>query len=440
MKKISFLLILLSIFSFSLMAQELESDSENFEESDKIAENDEFTDFDDFDSIFDDAEDIEEAVVEEKTSASNTQTVVSSAFSSMVHFSGTFTGDVGLAYVKNDADNVNDEKDKPSGYFTLKNSLNMLVKPSNIFVIHGTLDTGIDYGFNLSLSSLYFDYILFDHLYITAGKKSISWGNLRLFNNSTYYGCGVHSGGLYSTGPRYVDIFAEDGAQLSLELRYPWTFGTITFATTTNQTSSLEIDTMNYYGSIEVSVFNTNINLFAKRPEKASSKDPETKEVDPEKRKMNLVGLELKRTIFGFDTYMQTIARIKGFNNLTSSEGYQYIIATAGLYRLWDAFDPNVGFNIEYQHEFNTTTPEEHYDRLAFEGGIKRLGKKKNIKFGVMSHYNITEKYGFSGLTFIISGICPYADWSNKFAVGYGDKYENPVFMLSSAISLSLDY
>ena len=440
MKKISFLLILLSIFSFSLMAQELESDSDNFEESDEMAENDEFTDFDDFDSIFDDAEDVEEAVVEEKTSASNTQKVVSSAFSSMVHFSGTFTGDVGLAYVKNDADNVNDEKDKPSGYFTLKNSLNMLVKPSNIFVIHGTLDTGIDYGFNLSLSSLYFDYILFDHLYITAGKKSISWGNLRLFNNSTYYGCGVHSGGLYSTGPRYVDIFAEDGAQLSLELRYPWTFGTITFATTTNQTSSLEIDTMNYYGSIEVSVFNTNINLFAKRPEKASSKDPVTNEVDPEKRKMNLVGLELKRTIFGFDTYMQTIARIKGFNNLTHSEGYQYIIATAGLYRLWDAFDPNVGFNIEYQHEFNTTTPEEHYDRLAFEGGIKRLGKKKNIKFGVMSHYNITEKYGFSGLTFIISGICPYADWSNKFAVGYGDKYENPVFMLSSAISLSLDY
>ena len=439
MKKISFLLILLSIFSFSLMAQELESDSENFEESDEIAENDEFTDFDDFDSIFEDAEDVEAPVVEEKPAAAPQQ-IFSSAFSSMVHFSGKFTGDVGLAYVKNEADNVNDEKDKPSGYFTLKNTLNMLVKPNNIFVIHGSIDTGIDYGFNLSVSSLYFDYILFDHLYITAGKKSLSWGNLRLFNNSTYYGVATHSGGLYSTGPRYVDIFAEDGAQLSLELRYPWTFGTITFATTTNQTSSLEIDNMNYYGSIEVSLFNTNINLFAKRPEKASAKDPATGVEDPEKRKMNLVGLELKRTIFGFDTYMQTIARIKGFNNLTSSEGYQYIVATAGLYRLWDAFDPNVGFNIEYQHEFNTTTPEKHYDRLAFEGGIKRLGKKKNIKFGVISHYNITEKHGYSGLNFIISGICPYADWTNKFAVGYGDKYENPIYIFSSAISLALDY
>ena len=51
------------------MAQELESDSDNFEESDEMAENDEFTDFDDFDSIFDDAEDVEAPVVEEAAPA-----------------------------------------------------------------------------------------------------------------------------------------------------------------------------------------------------------------------------------------------------------------------------------------------------------------------------------------------------------------------------------
>ena len=196
---------------------------------------------------------------------------------------------------------------------------------------------------------------------------------------------------------------------------------------------------MNYYGSIEMSIFNTNINLFAKRPEKTSGKNAEGV-VDADKVKKNLVGLELKRTIFGFDTYMQTIARIKNLNKLTSSEGYQYIVATAGLYRLWDSFDPNVGFNIEYQHEYNTETPERHYDRLAFEGGVKRLGKKNNIKIGVMSHFNITEKHGYTGLTFIVSGICPYADWTNKCAVGYGSKYDTPIFMISSAISLTLDY
>lgn len=439
MKKISFVFLILSLFSFSLLAQEADLEAEVEITADNETE---FEDeFDDFDSIFDDAQDIEEPVAAEEPVEKAPVQIITSAFSSMVHFSGTFTGDVGLLYVLNKNDEIDD---KPTGYFSLKNTLNMLVKPSNIFVIHGSLETGLSNNFSMNVSSLYFDYLLFDHLYITAGKKSISWGNLRLFNDSDYYMAPKSyfvenstrklSNNLYCTGPRYVDIFAEDAGSLSLELRYPWSFGTITFAITGDKTDSLEPDDMNYYGSIEMSILNTNINLFAKRPEKTSGKDV------PAKRKNNLVGLELKRTIFGFDTYMQTIARIKNLNKLTSSEGYQYIVATAGLYRLWDSFDPNVGFNIEYQHEYNTETPERHYDRLAFEGGVKRLGKKNNIKIGVMSHFNITEKHGYTGLTFIVSGICPYADWTNKCALGYGSKYDTPIFMISSAISLTLDY
>lgn len=392
--------------------------------------------FDDFDSIFDDAEDIDASELEEEKKAESPVQIIASAFSSMVHFSGSFSGEVGLVYVINEADG---QEDKPSGYFNLSNSLNMTVSPGYNFVLHGTVDTGIGTGFSLSVSSLYFDYLLFDRLYITAGKRSISWGNLRLFNDSAYYGCGTHSGGLLSTGPRYVDIFAEDGANLSLELRYPWSFGTISFATTGNQSASLQPDNVNYYGSIEVSLFNTNINLFAKHPERASAKDANGV-IDENKKKNNLVGLELKRTILGFDVYGQGIAKIKSIKNINHSEGYQYIVATAGLYRLWDSFDPNIGFNFEYQHEYNPATPEKHFDRLAFEGGVKRIGKRKNMKVGIISHYNITEKHGFSGLTFIVSGICPYADWNNKFAVGYGSKYQSPIFMFSSAITLSLSY
>ena len=451
MKKVLVIILSLSFFAALLYSQEnksleesqfeagiSESDTEREGESEfpESEDSDDFDDFDDFDSIFEDAEDVEAESLEEEKKAETPVQVIASAFSSMVHFSGHFSGEVGLAYVLNEADG---KEDKPSGYFNLSNSLNMTVSPGYNFVLHGTLDTGIGTGFTLSVSSLYFDYLLFDRIYITAGKRSVSWGNLRLFNSSSYYGCGTHSGGLLSTGPRYVDIFAEDGANLSLEIRYPWSFGTISFATTGNQSSALQPDNVNYYGSIEVSVFNTNINLFAKHPERASAKDANGL-VDENKKKNNLVGLELKRTILGFDVYGQGIAKIKSIKNINHSYGYQYIVGTVGLYRLWDAFDPNFGFNIEYQHEYSPATPEKHFDRLAFEGGVKRIGKRKNMKVGVISHYNITEKHGFSGLTFVVSGICPYADWSNNFAVGYGAKYQSPIYVFGTAITLALDY
>ena len=51
-----------------------------------------------------------------------------------------------------------------------------------------------------------------------------------------------------------------------------------------------------------------------------------------------------------------------------------------------------------------------------------------------------TEKHGFSALNFIVSGILPYADWSTKVGAGYGSKYEIPAFLMSSSLSLALDY
>lgn len=434
MKKISLVLFLISFFTISAFSQDFESE--------------EYDELDDFDSIFAEAEDIEAPVIEEEKKNETPVQIVASAFSSMVHFSGNFTGEVGAVFIH---DKTAAKENNVSGYFSLNNTLNMNIKPSDVFVIHGSLKTGVDTSFNISVDSLYFDYLLFNRIYITAGKKSISWGNLRLFNNSDYFSANVYSkpadygkyqGYLFCTGPLYAgNIFSEDGAPYSLQIRYPWSFGTLTFATTLSDVKKLEIDSFNFYGSIEVSVLNTNINLYAKRPEKNSGKDSNGNP-DPNKTwKNNIFGLELKRTILGFDTYGQMLVRVKDYKNLTHSTGYDYITGTIGLYRLWDSFDPNIGFNIEYQHEFNPALSPRNIDRIAFEGGLKRIGPKKNMKIGILSHLNITEKYGYTGLSFIISGICPYADWTNKFAVGYGAKYtQGPVVLFSSAISLSLDY
>lgn len=409
MKKLSVLLLLLSIFTFSLFSQDSEVDNN----------------IDDFDSIFETAEDLEEPVVEEKKD-NNASKSAASVISSMVHFTGKFTGEIGAAYVHMRDDEEGD--DDVSGFFSLKNTLNMTVKPVNSFAIRGGLYTGIDNGFKVDVPYFYFDYLLLNHVYISAGKKKLSWGNVRLFT-SDYYGCEKHTICLYSTGPRYANIFSEDQVPLAVDIKYPWSWGTLTFAVTGGTDSSIKLDNFNYYGSLEFSLLNTNFNLFAKRPAK-----------NTQPLRNELYGLEVKRTILGFDTYAQGLARIKDYKSLNSPDGYEYVTGTAGLYRLFDSFEPNIGFNIEYQYEFNPSAEEEHFHRLAFEGGVKRIGKKKNIKFGLLSHYNITEKHGYSGINFIISKILPYADWSNKVAVGYGAKYEIPAVILSSSISLALDY
>ena len=452
MKKISGIIFAAFLCMLPVFSQEAD-DFEAADESEFSGEFEESDDFDDFDLIFEGAEDVDEAVVVEEKKAETPVQIVASAFSSMVHFSGNFTGDIGLVYIK---DNEESTKDEPSGYFTFKNTLNMTVRPSNIFVVHGSVDTGVSTGFNISVSSLYFDYLLLNHLYITAGKKSVSWGNLRLFNSSDYYADGFDTGAKYQgylwrTGPLYAgNIFAEDGAAYSLQLRYPWSFGTLTFAATSNTVSGIDKDTFNYYGSLEFSVLNTNVNMYVKRPEKITKitdipneniESTAANQTQEPHEKHEIYGLEVKRTILGFDSYLQGLIRVRDYSNLTHSIGYDYLVGTVGIYRLFDSFDPNIGFNIEYQHEFNPLRKPRNIDRIAFEGGLKRIGPKKNIKVGVLSHYNITHKYGYSGLSFIISGIAPYADWTNKFAVGYGKKYENgPVFLFSSAIALSLDY
>lgn len=409
MKK--FLLVLFTaIFCVTAYAQD-----SDFEED---------TEFDDFDLIFEDAEDLNEAVVDEEKVPETPIQVVASAFSSMVRFSGHFSGDTGIAYVYKKGVEASESA---SGFVSLNNNLNMTVSPVPIFAIRGNVETGIGNNFTISVGSLYFDYLLLNRVYISAGHKGISWGNLRLFN-SGYYGCETHSGGLYSTGPKHVDIFGEDGAMLAVDIKIPWSFGTLTFAATGNATSSIKPKDFNYYGSIEVTVLKTNFNLYAKHPERKT-----------EPYKHNVFGMEVKRTLFDFDIYGQGIVRVRDFHQLNHSTGYDYIVATAGIYRLFDSFDPNVGFNLEYQHEYEGPA-RKHFDRLAFEGGLKRLGNKKNMKIGVISHYTITEKHGFSGLEFNVSGILPYADWSNKFAIGYGSKYPTPIFMISSSIALSLDY
>ena len=354
---------------------------------------------DDFDSIFDDAgADVE---VEQATPV----IPAASSSSSGISFTGHFDGDVGLSAII---------KDKPDfgGYIALKNMLYMDVKPNPSVGIHGALETSLDNKFSIGLTYFYFDYLLFDRIFISAGKKSLTWGYTRLFADG--------------------NIMADTNGMLNAEVRFPWSSGTLTLVGAYNYallTSTPSYTDITYAASLEQTIGHTSAHLFAKKYGKS--------ETSGGVHKSPVAGLELKRTILGFDFYAQGAARLPGFKS------FEGVNAIAGFYRLWDGFDPNIGINIEYEYKYIQNPADgqnAHNNLLWLQWGIKRIGKKKNMKGAVDWQHNFTDSNGKVTAAFIVDGLFPYASWKNGVEVSYSPACKIPEFKIATTISLSLDY
>ncbi len=370
-----------------------------------FAQTEELTDYsDDFDAIFEDAGQDQE--VEQ-----GTPVVPASPAGSSLVFTGHFNGDVGLS-------SIIIEKADFGGYISLDNTLYMKAKPASLVNIYGALNTSLSNKFSLSLSYLYFDYMLFDRLFISAGKKGISWGYTRLFSNG--------------------NIMADTNGQLNAEFRYPWSTGTLTFVGAYNYSllsGNPNYKDLTYAVSLEQTVLHTSLNLFAKKygqSEKLAGV-----------HKRPLAGLEVKRTFFGYDVYAQGLVHIANYKMLDKKIGYEDLVATAGFYKLWDGFDPNLGINIEYQYKWlpgAASASAAHNHKIMLQGGIKRIGKKKNMKAGLDLNHDFTSRNGNVTAAFIIDGLFPNASWKNAVSVDYGPAVGKTKFTIGSIISLSLDY
>ena len=392
-KKLLIFTLLLFSFTGFLFAQDADSSFDG--------------EFDDFDSIFEQAaEDIE---VEQTTPVVSTP---ASGPVSAIRFSGHFEGGVGLACVI---------IDKPDfgGYLDLDNILYINVKPNPIFALHGAVETSFENKFALALNYFYFDYMLLDRVFISAGKKSLTWGYTRLFEN--------------------CNVMEDTNGQLNGEFRFPWSTGTLTFVGCYNYAlfnTTPSYRNISYAVSLEQTIGHTSINLFAKKYGQS--------EMYGTVHKGPLVGLEAKRTILGFDVYAQGFTRLSDYKKLNSTQGYRDVTATAGFYRLWDAQDPNFGINIEYQYIWVPganpgTGGIIHNHEIFLQGGIKRMGKNKNMKIGVEWQHNFSVNKGEFTFAFITDGLLPYASWENGFEIDYTAS-SKPKFILGSKISIKLDY
>ncbi len=441
--------------------------SESSEETLDSAENDaQELVYEDFDYLFEDSQDInldngEKPKVAESPKKETTVKKVTDAVSKVIKLSGHLTADVGYG-AKNETYNPNavststtttttttTEEDtfESEGYLDFENYLYFDATPSELFKIHGSFYTAFktpyaSNSFSFDLKTIYLDYFLFDRIYISAGKKSESWGNTRIFNKSDYYGTGGYA---KRNGPIYTNILTDSSNHASVQIKIPWTYGNLNFIGMYDYTSKITSkkfkDHMSYAFSSDVVFWHTNINFFTRfygNNEEGSVK------------KHPLFGLEAKKTIFGFDIYAQGIASIKDFSLLNkASEGYDFLVWTGGFYRLWSKSNFEFGINLEYQGvnqaaeitegAFIYAPTEQYTNRLAFEAGSK-FGPNKNHKVGLAWNYNLTEKKGQVALNYKIAGLFPFVQLDNAAVWYYGSDLTQTDFKLLIALSFDANY
>ena len=388
-KRIIFLAVL-SIFSVFLFSQE--------------------SDEDDLDFLFEtDAEDV---YIEQSENEAQTAPVITTP--SVFNFSGNLDSVLlgGLLY---------NEKINPAGYLEFSNDLILTVKPNPYLNINGCLNVSLDKSFNLALSYLYFDYLLLDRIYISMGKKEQKVGGYtRLITESA---------------------LNDTSGNINIDVKIPWSTGTV-FAFLSWNLNGLNMsevykdysnltERMTYAVEFEQTLLKTSINLFFKYYSQAEKVN--------KIRKNPVIGIEAKRSFWGFDAYVQCIAGVKDFKKMIYKDGYDRISGIAGFYKLWDYFEQNIGVNLEYQVVWSPNMAAKINHKIVLQAGINHLGKNKNLKVAVDGTHNIVNCSGTSKVALVTGGLIPYADWVNAIELEY-EKNIKFIPKIMTGISIDLSY
>ena len=408
------------------------------EESDGI---DSESDDDDFDSLFSDAEDVEEPVITDDVKAGTDYNVQLGSVKFPLELSGNLDAEFGGAYV------YEDYSHDGNVYFDFKNYIYFTTRPDKYLALKGVLKTSMpddseDEESNqmLYLYEMYFEYLMLNHVYITAGKKKSVWGNVRLFSNVDDYE--------NDTDALFTNILYDSRSQISGIMKIPvknHTFTGVAMYKVNNATNkSPGTKDMSLAASAEFIVFNTAINFFGRRfPLSYSANGSESQSP--------ILGVEIKRTLFGFDIYGQSLARVADgtrikdvftskFGDLTA---FDRIVSTVGGYWLWTKSSPYIGVNGEFQNIYRpepSDTEKYFINRFAFEFGMARLGPKKNIRVGLQWNHNLTEHSGFIKPGIIFVRVMPHCDWKNGVKYEYTDNFRVSKLTIGTYLTISLDY
>lgn len=450
--------------SLDVLESELDSEagdvSSSYKNSDSESGSDSSFDFSgDFGDLFSGAEDTDEAVVTETESSGTDSTFNIASLSIPLKMSGDLEAELGAALINEDG------ATSGTGYFDLLNYLFFTTRPDKYMAVKGSLKTSLidseeaekeNQNKYFYLYELYFDYIMMDKVYITAGKKKTVWGNIRLFSNDDDFE--------NDDDALYTNALYDSRYNISGILRFPFGFSTLTLLTMYR--GGYDEPThrdLSYAGSIEAVLFGTSLNIFGRTfPSRYGSQ---------KKYYSNpIIGAEVKRTIFGIDIYAQAIGRVDSNKTLRKFwepelywlSSYEKAVFTAGFYKLFAERFPYFGINAEFQsiyypndvvhYEYRNNSSKyldeleaaseypkdfdsdyrtivDHHEgdlqnRLIVDVGFAKLGPSRNMKLGVQWFHDFDAKKGYVKPAFVVSRIFPHCDWQTGFKWEYNKDQE----------------
>ncbi len=421
------LLVVLSFAGYLLYSAEPQKNAADRVSTDFLLNED----FDALDEMFESSGAVVEAVKTEPEKTAINKVVEN--FFIPLSFSGHMEGSVGIF------DRFSSREQKGYGGIIFDNYLYMTARADKNMGIKGTILTSIP-NLTMNVYELYFDYLLLDRVYITAGKKSTTWGYVRIFSDSgDFLKKDINHS---NEDVLLTNILYDSLNNISCLIRVPLWTGTVSglaMCPTSADINTLDFDSLVFAGSVEMTVLHTSLNLFAR-------KNP--KKTEPTAADRPKLGFEIKRTILGADVYGQAICNVVDWKHMFGSGGIAQIVSTCGLYKWWDTDYPNIGFNIEAQDVYYKES-SAHKMALAFDGGVKQRFFGKVWKFGVTVRHTLfdqtrdTRNYGTASFAINVSGLLPHADWENGLQIEYGEKpwdFKVPRFTIGTRIKLTLDY
>ncbi|MCR5289529.1 MAG: hypothetical protein K6E51_06020 [Treponema sp.] len=345
-------------------------------------------------------------------------------------FSGSFTGQLGAAYWPTD--------DSHSGYMNFENHLYFNARPVTELTLSADLRTTYYNRFGFELYQIYYDYIMFSHMFLSGGKKSLSWGEPHLYSSSgNILNDSVYCANIGATFPFGPISFKGVALTPIHEIDAEDTSTKDTDQQTTEDTTGSKIS---YAGAVEFVWHSMSLTAYYRRWPTNWQYKPSGAVYHYDQA----FGAQAKQSIFDhIDVYAQGFVYTYPEKYRIDKEytDFQQTQVIAGMYGVWDT--PKFGFSLEYMYyrnydeKFYKGVDVGHEHKVAYSVGLGNL-VDGHLALVCTGNHNFTLDQGCVTPGFVIKRVFPSADLQSGVQVQYNGYDRSKEGEVATCVALKL--